>query len=273
MIRLRTLVPVLPLLLPLAACGGGSSSPDAAAPDATVADAGPDASVPDANPDPFFCAGKPLPTTAPATVVVSGSTEQITLGGATPLDGVVVTAYDGGGSSIATATSDTAGAYAVSLTTGGAPLDGYLVGHKDGGSSTYMDTYLYPPAPLAADTAQGRILMLTSGSGGTFGTLQSLAGVTQAPGKAFIGVVIADCNYQPIAGATIVSPPAGSTVIYSSGGLPSSSATSTATDGLAYIFNVPPGTVTINANTGTMDLRAHDLDARADVITTTAVQP
>ena len=163
----------------------------------------------------------------------------------------------------------------MSLTTGGTPLDGYLVGHKDASNMTFMDTYLYPPAPLAANTAQGRLLMLTSGSGGTFGTLQSLAGVTQASGKAFVGVVVADCNYQPIAGATIKDPPAGSTVVYNSAsGLPSSSATATASDGLAYIFNVTPGTVTVNATTsGSMDLRGHDLNARADVITTTAVQP
>jgi hypothetical protein len=102
--------------------------------------------------------------------------------------------------------------------------------------------------------------------------LSAIAGQTQQAGKGMIGLVVADCNGVPLAGATVTSEPAG-TVVYDNGSLPSSSATSTGADGRAYIFNVTAGTVNVRASSGGMTLRAHDINARADVVTTTAIEP
>jgi len=70
----------------------------------------------------------------------------------------------------------------------------------------------------------------------------------------------------------VSSTPAG-TVRYNAGGGPSSSATSTASDGIAYIANVTAGNVTVQANASGHTLRQHVVNARADVITLTEIQP
>jgi hypothetical protein len=261
------------LALTAAACGSDSKATDAAVKiDAHV---GPDASVPDANPNPFFCLGQPLPTTAPATVTVSGVTQEIAGTAAAGLGATEVKAFTSeGGAATVTTTSDDNGAYAVTITTGGAPVNGYLSGHHaDDGNTKYRDTYLYPPRPLAEDSAQGVLLLLTTApQGGSLGLLSGIAGVPQQDGNGVIGMVVADCNYNPIAGAVVTSEPAG-TVRYDSGSLPSSTATATAADGRAYIFNLTPGTVNVRATVNGMTLRAHDVNARANVVTTTAIQP
>src|SRR5207237_1440136 len=61
-------------------------------------------------------------------------------------------------------------------------------------------------------------------------------------GDGFIAVVVTDCAGNPLPGATVSSNPAGS-VYYNAGGAPSSTATSTATDGIAYIFDFVAGNV------------------------------
>jgi hypothetical protein len=58
-----------------------------------------------------------------------------------------------------------------------------------------------------------------------------------------------------------------------SNGQPTPNATSTASDGLAIIFNVPPGTYSADAMASGMSLREHDIKAYAQSVTTTAVVP
>src|SRR6266550_4136474 len=76
----------------------------------------------------------------------------------------------------------------------------------------------------------------------------------------------------PVAGATVSSTPAG-TVRYNAGGVPSSTATSTADDGVAYIANVAAGDVTVKASASGHTLRQHVVNAHADAITLTQIQP
>jgi hypothetical protein len=42
---------------------------------------------------------------------------------------------------------------------------------------------------------------------------------------------------------------------------------------VAYVFNVTAGDVVVNADSGSKTLRAHTVNARADVVTLTAVRP
>ena len=258
------------LLLVLGACGGSSStSADAAPPDAHV---GPDAPPPDAT-TPFGCLGMPLPTTAPATITIAGTTEEIKNLATAGLAGTTVTAFKvAGDMQVATTTSASDGTYSMTASTGGVPLDGYVLGHHaDVGSTKYYDDYLYPPHALFGDETSGVILMLTPQ---TLGLITGLVNQTQDPAKGMLGLIVLDCNGTPLANAVVTTEPA-ATVYYDQNGLPTTpdKAMMTDTDGRAYILNLPPGVVTVHATVGTMVLRSHMVTARAGVVTTTAIEP
>ncbi len=212
----------------------------------------------------FECLGAPLPTTAPATVLVAGQIRANALN-PSPLVGAIITAFrTGNATPLAADTSDTPGFYSLSISTGSAPVDGYLrVTH-----SGQVDTYAYPSRPLFMDLATN-VLMPTSNEL-TF--LGMAVGVTQTAGNGFIGVIVKNCDGTSLAGATVSTNPPG-TVRYNSGSTPSSTATSTSSDGVAYVFNVPAGNVTVMANASGNVLRQHVVNARAGVVTLTEIQP
>jgi hypothetical protein len=233
---------LLALLIPVAACGGDSSGPDVG----------------------FRCLGQALPDSAPALVSVSGQVRANALN-PNALAGAAVFAFRTGDTTTLDAdTSNTPGFYSLSITTGGTPVDGYLRLTHSG----QITTYAYPSRPLAADLVTN-VLMITSSE---FDFLASLVSVTPTVGNGFIGVIVKNCDGTPIAGATVTTNPAG-TVRYNAGSTPSPSATSTSSDGVAYVFNVAAGNVTVQANGGGHTLRQHVLNARADVITLTEIQP
>lgn len=203
---------------------------------------------------------------APAMITVTGQTDSIGLGGRTPEEGIVVTAHrEGDAATVAMATSGADGAFSMTIETGGVALDGYLL--AKGGS--FKDTYLYPPAPLAASTDQATCLMLTPG---VFDTVANLADATQAPGMGWVGVLVLDAQNNPVAGVTITSSPAGEIRYNNMDGIPSRDAVATQPDGIAYIFNVPAGTVTVTAAKDGAMFQPNDLNARADQVTLTLVQ-
>jgi hypothetical protein len=75
-----------------------------------------------------------------------------------------------------------------------------------------------------------------------------------------------------LAGATVSTNPAG-TLRYAAGGVPSTSATATDNSGLVFVANVAAGNVTIMGTASGHTLRQHIVNARADAITLTALQP
>lgn len=210
-------------------------------------------------------------TPVAANITVMGVASEVSASGRAPIAGVVVTAFKEGADAtpIVSATTDAAGAYTLVIPTNGAALDGYLVGKLAG----RKDTYLYPPRPISADLPRAPVLMLTQG---VFDFAATLAGAQQPPGMGWIGVQVFDSANMPVAGVTVTSKPAG-TVRYNdpTNGRPSKTPTSTAPDGIAYIFSVAPGTVTISANggTGNLSYHPHPVNARADQVTTTLIQP
>lgn len=232
----------LGLALLIAACGSDSSGPEAG----------------------FECLGAPLPTTAPSTITVGG---QI-LGNAlapTALSGAEVLASRTGTDTLAADTSNTPGFYSLTFATQGTPVNGFLRVTKSG----YLPTYAYPARPLAANDTTN-VLAITSIE---FGILGTAVGESQQAGNGFIGVVVRNCSGTPLAGATVQTSPAGGAVKYNFGGAPSSTATSTSADGVAYVFNVAAGNVTVMATANGHTLRQHVVNARADVITLTEIQP
>jgi hypothetical protein len=212
----------------------------------------------------FECLGQPLPTTAPATISVSGRITQNFLS-PTALRGAYIFAFRTGATdTLAADTSDTPGAYSVSITTGGTPVNGYIRVTD----STHLTTYAYPAVPLATSATQN-VFMATATE---FSFLALAADITPVAGDGFIGVIVRNCAGDPIAGASVTSSPGGE-VRYNAGGAPSSSATSTSADGVAYIANVAAGNVTVRATASSHTLRQHVVNARADAITVTEIQP
>lgn len=227
------------LLVVLAACGGDDSS-------ATV----------DALPS------------APPMITVSGTATSRGLAGSSPEAGVLVAAYNNSDENmpVAMATSDASGNYSLTITTGGISLDGYLKATKSG----FLETYLYPPAPLSADYATASINMINPGS---YGALFSLTQVQEQSGTAVIAMIVND-GTNPVAGATVTSSPAGTYRYNGSNGLPANmNTTSTQADGIGYILNVPAGAVTVNGMKTGMTFKSHPVKARAGQLTTTLVVP
>ena len=82
----------------------------------------------------------------------------------------------------------------------------------------------------------------------------------------------ADCNGVALAGATISTSPTGE-VRYSANNAPSNTATMTDASGVAFIYNVPPGTVTVDAVVGTRNLRTSVVAVHADAGTVSLLRP
>jgi hypothetical protein len=235
---------VAALALILVACGKDSNGP--------------------ALPAGFECLGKPLPTTAPSTIHITGQLKANALS-PTALPSARIEAFKtGSATALDTTTSDGAGMYTLNVSTGGAPVDGFVRVSKSG----YDTTYGYPPVPLSADATEN-IVVLTSSE---VSFLANAVGVTPTAGDGLIIVIVTDCAGTTLTGATVAANPAG-TVKYNAGGAPSSSATSTASDGIAYLFNVAPGNVTITATGSGHVLRQHVVTAHADAVTLTQIQP
>jgi hypothetical protein len=264
--RKSCLFSFIPVLV-VAACGG--SDDDRPATDAAVDAPGVivDASA-DAPP-------------APPMITISGTAVERTVTGSVPVAGATIAGYRNSDDTtpVAMATSGADGSYMLTVATGGIALDGYLKATKEG----LKDTYLYPPAPLAADVT-APINMV---SPFIYGAIPGLAGVTQDAGNGLIAMVVvsgATADSAPVAEATVSIIPTiadtedanGTAYRYNNpaNGLPSEDATSTAPDGTAFVFNVPPSTnVVVMAMKAGSTFIAHGLKAWPDQFTTTLVTP
>ncbi len=242
MTRAGTAVLSLTLALSLAACGGDDGGGGTI--DAPV---GPDAQ---------------------GMVAVSGIAQTVSGTSTVPLANALIEAFDSaGGGVLAMTMSATDGTYSVTMPTSGAPLDGYLKGTSAG----RIDTYLYPPRPLAADRTGATMLIINQA---TLNLLGTLGGTSQMATKGFVGVLVIDASDVPVAGATVTISPAGtSRVIYAVNNLPNQNATMTDVSGTVFIANTDVGQVTVDATMGATNFFAHAVNARAGVITTTAIQP
>lgn len=205
----------------------------------------------------------------PAMITVMGKAQSNNGSSTMPLSGVMIGAYANSDENtpVATTTSDTSGNYTLTITTNGHALDGYIKATIP----TYLDTYLYPPAPLAADFSGASLNIITSS---TYGLVSTLCQGNQLDTNGGVAAEVVDAAMMPVAGATVSATPAASKYCYNSGGspsLPSGSATATAVDGLSYMFNLT-GDATVSATKSGTTFRSHALKARAGALTTTLIQ-
>lgn len=265
----------------LAACGSDSSTtPDAPViiiPDAAI-DAAPDAFELTFD---FSCAGNAAPTTAPANITISGTTLEVALSGVQPTiqaaHATTVTACTGDcmdANALDTQTTAATGCpttgctfTTAALATGEVPLDGYLRAAKTGNRTSYV----YPPAPLAADFTGVPALMFTNTA---FAGITAFASVTQDPMKGNMVLALVDCANMPISDTANV------TLALKQGGQPLQGTTQLDVSSLApqlagtyAIFNVPAGDIEVGATWKGMPLRAHTVGSFAGATTLTVLRP
>jgi hypothetical protein len=204
------------------------------------------------------------------TIQVSGTAEELSASGSNPVADLLVEAFANSADTtvVASAMTDASGNYTLTIETNGQALDGFIKATKTG----LVDTYLYPPEPLTDDFAGASLNMV---SPTTFGLLaDTLCRANQDAAKGTIAILVNDSADMPVSGATVSSSPAAPTACYNgSNGLPSSTATATAADGVGYLFNVT-GNATVSATASTGGpFRSHQVNARAGALTTTLIQP
>jgi hypothetical protein len=213
---------------------------------------------------------------ATPTLIISGRATEQTFSGAIAVDGALIEAYRAGDETtpIAMTTTNAGGNYTLTIETGTVAIDGYLKATKAG----LLDTYLYPPEPVYQDFDMASIVMATQAN---FDSMSTVAQGGQIPENGFIGLVVTNGS-SPVQGATISSEPTagapGPTVYRYNGTVgttlfPSATPTSTNTDGVAYVFNAPPGQVTVSAMKTGMTFKSHAVKVRPGVITTTLIVP
>jgi len=212
------------------------------------------------------------PPTNNATVMISGQVSERSQSGAVLVPGVTINAYRNADENtpIATTTSDAQGNYTLIVQTMGESIDGFLKATKQG----YLETYLYPPYPIAMDFNMASVIMVTQS---TYDALSNITNSDQAAGKGLIGLVVTD-GTNPVAGATVsCDPPAGTPPRYNAMVgtlvLPTETAQATFSDGIAYLFNVEPGHVMVSATKTGTTFASHGLKAWPDQLTTTVIVP
>jgi hypothetical protein len=266
------------LLTLAAACGddGGSAKPDAPTVhlDAAV-DAAPDTPpLPDAPSDDLSCLNNAAPTTAAATVTISGTTQEVSASGMMPtitgVSGATVKACKDdcmGQDNLGNVTSGAMGAFTTApLSTGGTPLDGYI----DVTRTNDRRTLVYPPSPLVANQSGVPVLMFNN---------QAFAGLNAIllnppqndQNNGLVGIIVTDCMNTPITEGVVVSAKQNNMAVgnpaFDIGGLAAQGA------GTWLIANVPAGDTEISATYNGMNFRAHTIVSVAGATVTTGVRP
>jgi hypothetical protein len=258
----------------LVALGACSSAPAGGGVDASAPiDPGTVSGTPVTGPD-FACLTHPPQTVAVDPMSLGGTALAITMTGMTPVDAADLALFRAGTPEVIARTqTDAHGAFTTgAFATGGHPLHAYLKATKPG----YRTTFFYPPFPFTRDATSLPLPMISN-------TLfdQITATLQAAQDDKHNGallVAVADCNGQPVSGATLSiihgNSPAGD--IHDLGAIVPGA------DGVYLVFDVPDGKVRISAAYNGTQFPEHEVIVRAKdpdcptargTITATAVVP
>ncbi len=265
----------------LAACGGGSDTPpvDSSPPQDTSPPPDTDPPPPDSQQLDLACAANTTPpTTATATVTVSGSANSLDIEGITPTVAPMADATidscinDCVGNNDKLDTTQSAarpcGQAGCDFTTGALdtpndmPLDAYLKVSKAG----HRTTNIFPSEPLRADLSGVPALAMTNGA---FQAAQLFLNVTQQATNGALLVVVTDCALTPVIGSTLTVTQKGASV----GEIVDASAFAEELAGTFIVFNVPEGDTLVGASVNGTDFRAHTIQSIALETSATQVTP
>jgi hypothetical protein len=232
---------------PLAAC---STAATGGGVDAGNFDPGVVVGNPVVGPD-FGCLQHPPQTIAVDPMSLAGTIEAITTSGTMPVGAVDLALFHAGTPDvIVRTTSDASGMFATgAFASGGHPLHAYLKATKP----DYRTTFFYPPFPFTHDATNLPLPMI---SDVLFETIATSLGATQDDHhNGVLLVAVADCQGQPVAGATL-SVIHGNTQVGDVYDLPSA-------PGAYLVFDVPDGKVRVSASYTGTQLPEHEVTVRA----------
>ena len=221
----------------------------------------------------FSCMGNAAPTTASATVTISGSVEEVSSSFAvTAPSGAALKACKNGAANcsgnnlVGSATSANDGSFSIGpMTTGSAPLDAYFEMTKSGD----VTVYAFPASPLVMNYTGVPVLTLNNS------TLSEIAGVVgQDDGNAILGIAVTDCQNKAItdtANVVLTVKQNGTAVTGTT--VENASMFSPSDAGSYLVFNVPPGNTDIGATYNGQALRTHTVAAVANAMTQTQLRP
>jgi hypothetical protein len=216
-----------------------------------------------------------------STIKVSGVATALSVSGTTAAAYVNVAAYASSDevNPVATTKADQDGNYTL-LVPAGTPLEGFIKATSetttDPKSMDYVDTYLYPPVPLASDFAGAALNMIPRN---LFPILTGIGQVDAGQGIIALEVVESIAVAPPvvISGAKIASTPAAPHYGYTgAGGLPAlvdqpADDMGTGSDGRGFLFGLAPGTVVVTATKTGLTFKPTTLKVHADALTTTLI--
>ena len=207
--------------------------------------------------NPLACANDPAPTTAPASVAITGSIADPYQGA--PVAGATVALQPSG----FTTTTSATGQFSGTVMTGGMPSASFLKVTGPG----YVDTYFYPAAPLAADLDVTLQLLLTQ----ELVAIGSASGLPLGSNSEQLVVSVVDCQDDAVGNATITS--AGD-VIYFANDKPDPTATSTdALTGAALVVGITGSDAALSANADGIMFRNHSVGTMPGTLTETEIRP
>ncbi len=232
-------VAVFFLAFALTGCGEQNAKPDAR-PRA-------DAHIPN-----YACADQPPPDVLPDRITVSGWVFRPGIPGVRedePIVGTLVQAFELGTNRVlSTTVTDEAGNY--ELVTEGETeiIETYLKVTNP----LYLETRILPPRPPTSDIPFDIPLFHIEDRD----LVQMRAEVEQENSLGFAIVGVVDYDYFPVEGATVsISPEPGSIIYQDDLGFPHPNITHTSYEGFAFLFNVPEGEITVNAELNGMAFR------------------
>lgn len=199
---------------------------------------------------------------AKTSIVLSGQT--FDLSGPMLGDCTVRWELDAGNAVVTSQRTDSMGHYTLVLPYAGAPL----AGHLHALHPNYLDTYFFFPGPIDGDGT----ISFTLSNQSTFSTVCSAAQVTCDPTKAWLAVVVFDAKGNGLAAATVSTAPAGTVRYDDASGALSPTATTTSSDGNSFVFNVPPGSVTVDVTRTGDTFAQHVVDAHVGAFGITYMQ-
>lgn len=192
----------------------------------------------------FSCRGRAPGEGGQAELVITGESTRAGLP-RLPLPGVQLELLDTSGAVLASAVSDDAGVYRLSVDAGCAPLAGEVrATHPDPDAGFYL-SYAVPEAPWRHDRVNLELVMFDRVARGL---VAGLASVTVVDGTAVLALTVEDCAGRPVQDAIVSASGDGGVVRYvGASGVPTNTLSATGASGQVVIFNLPGSSVEVTA--------------------------